>query len=149
MDEIIFDFPENIEEIDWASAYIEFLVNRAANFNKDKYKYFIIDKIKETKIDYVYYHVLSIVSVVTQTPIYISKKIKKMSWNKDLTYSTIPTNFFKLLYLKLKGKGLQFSLKTLNDQNKSNKPQIFLGFTTKTIEEIAKKLCAYRSKHGC
>ena len=139
-----------MEEIDRVNIYMQFLVNRTAAFNKDKYKYFIIDKVKETECDYVYYHILSVVSIITQIPIYVTKKIKRMSWKDELTYSTIPTNYFKLFYLKLKGKGLQFSLKTLDNQIHTNKkPQIFLGFTTKTIQKIAEKLYAYRSEYGC
>lgn len=146
MDEVTFNFPENIDAQDKASYLLQFLVNRAAVFDKEKYEYMYLSSIGETDCDYVLYHVLSIISIIEQVPLYIPKYIP---WQNDLSFFTYPVGALKMLWLKMKKKGITFSRNTLDkDVDSGKNPQIFQGFRQKTITEIAENLYDYRGKYG-
>lgn len=147
MEEITFTFPENMEKIDKYNGILEFIINRAIVFNNKKYHYFIIKDAKETAEDFLHFQILSMMSTLTNTPLYITNKIKKMPWGKKFSYNVYPVNFLKMTWLLLKKKGLQFSIKTLDEATPPSKnPQLFFGFTSTTINKIAKNIYNYKGE---
>lgn len=149
MEEITFNFPMEINKIQKYNAIMQFLVNRANEFNEKKYDYFIINDVQDTALDYIQYHILSILATIRQKPLYINKKIKKMPWHDNDKYMVEISGFWKLFWYKIKKRGLRFSINTIDCvRDKAKYPQIFLGMKCHTIQGIAENLYEYRGVYG-
>ncbi len=149
MEKIEFNFPDTMEEVDRANAILQFLVNRASIFSSEKFKYIIMDDAKDTSKYHLAYHILSIMAIMTHTPMYITRKIKKMSWFDDAPYLVKVASFWKLLWLRIKGRGLYFSFRTFDEPYEVTKrPQLFFGVTNENIDYIVTQLLSYQESYG-
>lgn len=135
-----------MERIDELNQQMEFLVNRTYAFNKKEFKYFIMNKIENNEKYFLCYQILYIISTMKNIPLYINaRQARKVKWiNSNFLVSPL-----KIFWLKLKSKGLEYSMSTKDEKiNDCMCPKIYWGITTAEVKEIANKLYQYEELYG-
>lgn len=119
---------------------MEYIVNRAAALNMNKYDGILIEQLSETSKSFVFASVLSILKELRQIPIYINYRYTNISFIQDLDFIVVGENDKK----QNKRNYMTYSLST--GASYGIKPQIFLGFKESDLHEIAKDLYGYEEK---
>ncbi len=130
-----------MDYIDELNIKMQNLVNKIDQFDREEFHYFIMDKIEDNEKYFLCYQVLKIISLVRNIPLYVSKKeARKVDW-VDSEYLV---GSFKMFSLKMKNKGLQYSISTKDEKIVDCLcPKIYWGMTTAEVNELARGLYNY------
>lgn len=145
--ELQFEFPEGISDEDKANKLMEFLVNRTAQFNRDKFDEIYLLDLKDDVESFMMYKIMAFVAIGTSIAIKMPYSAKKLPYfNQDNDNQIFGVRFILSYQAKKYAGALQFSSYTVGQEHPEfdTRPNIFLGFTHETLAFIADTLYDYK-----
>lgn len=148
MEKIPFNFPEGMTREDQLNRMMEFIVNRAAGFNKDNFDSIIMQQEFDGVKSFMLYRTVSIIAMIKNMPIYVYESFGAVPWMKEKNENVHFVSERKLDRMIKKGKPLMFSTRCYGDdpQCDNNGIYIFDGITESELTEIATTLYDYQIK---
>ena len=137
MEKINYDWGVNDTFGKLCNAKMTFIVNRAAEFNSQKYPN-LYSVIKDTSVGNVAYELLNILATAKGVKVYAPYSLKRCRfYHKDGAVK--PVLFYKIRSQKTGSLILDCS-STCDNEYSTKYPQVFSGFNQEEIESIAREL---------
>lgn len=152
MEQLVFDFPEGMNDIDKANHMMMHIVNRGAGFNRTKYSHIILTDLEDNVIDFMLYKTITILSIARGVDFFVPRNSKKLVWinktndNQHFYWTKWVNLLQRFGWYSRNGQPLSFSTYLYPEQTPEYvaNPNIFAGVTKEDLKFIANALYDYR-----